>query len=112
MTEILMWRDFYLYRRNPHQDTGLLQFYEPLSDAGVCRICAFADYAAPRISYVLKAMDLTVLTGYEHEAWNLGDTVMVVDEDLDLSIKTRIVRRGIQPAGTPEHGIGAFHNAP
>ena len=34
-----------------------------------------------------------VLTGYEHEAWNLGDTVMVVDEDLDLSIKTRIVRR-------------------
>lgn len=52
-----------------------------------------ADYAAPRISYVLKAMDLTVLTGYEHEAWNLGDTVMVVDEDLDLSIKTRIVRR-------------------
>lgn len=52
-----------------------------------------ADYAKPRISYVLKAMDLTVLTGYEHEAWNLGDTVMVVDEDLDLSIKTRIVRR-------------------
>lgn len=52
-----------------------------------------ADYAAPRISYVLKAMDLTVLTGYEHEAWNLGDTVMVVDEDLNLSIKTRIVRR-------------------
>lgn len=52
-----------------------------------------ADYATPRISYVLKAMDLTVLTGYEHESWNLGDTVMVVDEDLDLSIKTRIVRR-------------------
>ena len=52
-----------------------------------------ADYSAPRISYVLNAMDLTVLTGYEHEAWNLGDTVMVVDEDLDLSIKTRIVRR-------------------
>lgn len=52
-----------------------------------------ADYSTPRISYVLNAMDLTVLTGYEHEAWNLGDTVMVVDEDLDLSIKTRIVRR-------------------
>lgn len=52
-----------------------------------------ADYSTPRISYVLKAMDLTVLTGYEHESWNLGDTVMVADEDLDLSIKTRIVRR-------------------
>lgn len=52
-----------------------------------------ADYATPRISYVLKAVDLSVLTGYEHETWELGDTVMVVDEDLDLSIKTRIVRR-------------------
>lgn len=41
-----------------------------------------ADYASPRISYVLKAMDLSVLTGYEHETWELGDTVMVKDDDL------------------------------
>lgn len=52
-----------------------------------------ADYASPRISYVLKAMDLSVLTGYEHETWALGDTVMVKDDDLNLSVKTRIVRR-------------------
>jgi hypothetical protein len=52
-----------------------------------------ADYASPRISYVLKAMDLSVLTGYEHETWELGDTVMVKDDDLNLSVKTRIVRR-------------------
>lgn len=32
-----------------------------------------ADYAKPTISYVLNAMDLSVLTGYEHEAWELGD---------------------------------------
>lgn len=31
-----------------------------------------ADYAKPTISYVLNAMDLSVLTGYEHEAWELG----------------------------------------
>ena len=52
-----------------------------------------ADYASPRISYVLKAMDLSVLTGYEHETWELGDTVTVKDDDLNLSVKTRIVRR-------------------
>ena len=52
-----------------------------------------ADYAKPRISYVLSAMDLSVLTGYEHETWDLGDIVTVDDRDLDLSVKTRIVRR-------------------
>ncbi len=52
-----------------------------------------ADYSTPRISYVLSAMDLSVLTGYEHETWDLGDIVTVDDRDLDLSVKTRIVRR-------------------
>lgn len=52
-----------------------------------------ADYSAPRISYVLSAMDLSVLTGYEHETWDLGDIVTVDDKDLNLSVKTRIVRR-------------------
>lgn len=52
-----------------------------------------ADYAAPRISYVLSAMDLSVLTGYEHESWKLGDEVTVMDDDLDFKFKTRIVRR-------------------
>ena len=52
-----------------------------------------ADYAKPRISYVLSAMDLSVLTGYSHEAWELGDIVSVQDEDLGLSVQTRIVRR-------------------
>ena len=51
------------------------------------------EYAHPRISYVLSAMDLSVLTGYEHEAWALGDIVTVDDKDLKLSVKTRVVRR-------------------
>ena len=38
-------------------------------------------------------MDLSVLTGYEHERWNLGDIVTVDDRDLNLTIKTRIIRR-------------------
>jgi phage minor structural protein len=51
------------------------------------------EYAKPRVSYVLSAMDLSVLTGYEHEQWNLGDIVTVDDRDLDLTIKTRVIRR-------------------
>ena len=52
-----------------------------------------AQYAKPTISYVLNAMDLSVLTGYEHEAWELGDYVHVEDKELGISVKTRIVRR-------------------
>lgn len=39
--------------------------------------------------------DLSVLTGYEHEAWNLSDYVRVEDKDLggNSSTTTRIVRR-------------------
>jgi phage minor structural protein len=52
-----------------------------------------AEYSRPRVSYVLSAMDLSALTGYEHEAWKLGDIVTVDDKELGLSIKTRVVRR-------------------
>lgn len=52
-----------------------------------------AGYAQPRVSYVLSAMDLSVLTGYEHEQWNLGDIVTVDDHDLGITIKTRVIRR-------------------
>jgi phage minor structural protein len=51
------------------------------------------EYSSPRISYVMTAMDLSVLTGYEHETWNLGDIVTVDDKELKLSVQTRIVRR-------------------
>lgn len=52
-----------------------------------------AEYAKPRVSYVLSAMDLSVLTGYEHEAWDLGDTVLVDDKELNLTVQTRVIRR-------------------
>jgi len=51
------------------------------------------ELAKPRVSYVLSAMDLSVLTGYEHEKWELGDIVTVDDRDLKLTIQTRVVRR-------------------
>ncbi len=52
-----------------------------------------AQYAKPKVSYVLNAMDLSVLTGFEHEVWSLGDYVRVEDKELGLSVTTRIVRR-------------------
>ncbi len=51
------------------------------------------EYANPRVSYVVSAMDLSVLTGYEHESWNLGDIVIVEDKELGIFIKTRVIRR-------------------
>ena len=41
----------------------------------------------------LHAMDLSVLTGFSHEAWSLGDYVLVEDKELGISVTTRIVRR-------------------
>lgn len=52
-----------------------------------------AEYGKPRVSYVLSAMDLSVLTGYEHEQWALGDIVTVDDRDLNITLETRIIRR-------------------
>lgn len=52
-----------------------------------------AEYGKPRVSYVLSVMDLSVLIGYEHEDWDLGDTVTVDDRDLNLTISTRVIRR-------------------
>ncbi|MDD2394214.1 MAG: phage tail protein [Sphaerochaeta sp.] len=52
-----------------------------------------AQYATPTVSYELSAMDLSLLTGYRHEKWELGDRVTVYDRELDINVKTRVVRR-------------------
>ncbi len=52
-----------------------------------------AQYAVPTVSYELSAMDLSLLTGYRHETWDLGDRVTVYDRELGIDVKTRVVRR-------------------
>lgn len=52
-----------------------------------------AQYATPTVSYELSAMDLSLLTGYKHETWDLGDRVTVYDKELGINVKTRVVRR-------------------
>ena len=51
-----------------------------------------ADYCKPNYSYKLSVLYLSGLTGYAHETYGLGDTVRVMDEELELDITTRIVR--------------------
>lgn len=51
-----------------------------------------ADYSKPSISYVIQVMDLSVLTGWEHESFGIGDVVTVDDKDLGIRISTRIIR--------------------
>ncbi len=51
-----------------------------------------ADYCKPNYSYRLSVLYLQNLAGHGHEVYGLGDTVRVVDEELKLDIRTRIVR--------------------
>lgn len=51
-----------------------------------------ADYSKSSISYVIQVMDLSVLTGWEHESFGIGDVVTVDDKDLGIRISTRIIR--------------------
>lgn len=46
----------------------------------------------PRVSYVVQAADLSGIEGYEHEAFKLGDYVLVSDEEFNILFETRIVK--------------------
>lgn len=46
----------------------------------------------PKVSYRLTVADLSRITGYTHEAIALGDTVRVYDKEMDLDLKTQVVR--------------------
>ncbi|SCY88591.1 phage tail spike protein [Alkaliphilus peptidifermentans] len=52
------------------------------------------DISRPRIGYVVTVQDLSLLSGHEHESFNMGDYVYTVDNELLSSeIKSRIIRR-------------------
>lgn len=46
----------------------------------------------PRLSYRVRAIDLSMLSGLEHEAFRIGDRVRVFDEELGIDVKTHIAR--------------------
>jgi phage minor structural protein len=47
--------------------------------------------ARPRASYILKASDLSALSGLSHEEFFLGDEVLVFDQELGINVTTRIM---------------------
>lgn len=46
----------------------------------------------PRLSYRVRSMDLSMLTGMEHESFQIGDIIRVYDEELGIDAKTHITR--------------------
>lgn len=52
------------------------------------------EMSKPQIRYAMSVHDLSTLSGHEHESYELGDDVMVVDKDLfGEEVPSRIVRR-------------------
>lgn len=51
-----------------------------------------AQYKDPPTSYRIDAIDLSVHSGFEFEALQLGSTVTVIDEDLGIEVETTVVR--------------------
>ncbi len=45
----------------------------------------------PMVSYSVDVVELKALAGYDHEAFELGDTITVIDEELGISVQARIV---------------------
>ena len=53
---------------------------------------ALAKMCRPRRTYRIKMADLRTLPEYQHEDFQLGDVVDVIDEDLNINLQARIVR--------------------
>ena len=52
-----------------------------------------AELSQPKVTYSLSVVDLSTLTGYEHEKVRLGDTVRVIDRKFQpaLEIEARVI---------------------
>jgi phage minor structural protein len=53
---------------------------------------ALAKMCKPRRTYRIKMADLRTLPEYQHEDFQLGDIVDVIDEDLSINLQARVVR--------------------
>lgn len=53
-----------------------------------------SEMSKPNIAYASTVLDLSAISGHEHESFELGDTVIVEDKELfEEEVKNRIVRR-------------------
>jgi phage minor structural protein len=64
---------------------------------------ALKKYSKPLMTYKAKVALLERIAGYEHEVVRLGDTVMIIDKEMGITVKARI--RKLQRSITnPESG--------
>lgn len=49
----------------------------------------------PKVTYEVDALDLSVLTGYDYEYFDVGDTIRVVDNELDININATVIQKDI-----------------
>lgn len=57
----------------------------------------------PRLTYEISAIDLERIAGLSHEKVRLGDTVFIIDRDLNLTVEARVIeieRDPFDPANT------------
>ena len=52
---------------------------------------ALKEMSKPEITYELKVEDISRYDGYIGEGVDLGDTVLVIDKEIDLRVQTRVV---------------------
>jgi phage minor structural protein len=55
------------------------------------------EQSKPKTSYKVGLLDLSKLSGWEHESFGLGDWVLVINRDLGIDIKARIVKMTVYP---------------
>lgn len=68
-----------------------------------------AKVCKPRHNYRVKQVDLRTLSGYQHEDFDLGHLVDIIDEDLGANDQARIIRYRFnifQPWKDPELEVG------
>jgi hypothetical protein len=49
----------------------------------------------PKITYEVNAIDLSVLTGFDYEEFDIGDTIRVVDNELNINVDAVIKSKNI-----------------
>lgn len=69
-----------------NQDLSDAQQLKAAGTKELARICQ------PRHAYSVKMLDLRTVPGYEHETFDIGHIVDIVDDDLGINTQARIIR--------------------
>ncbi|WP_026486803.1 phage tail protein [Caldanaerobius polysaccharolyticus] len=56
-----------------------------------------AKVEVPKVSYDVNVVELSKLTGYEYEKFNLGDIITIIDEELGIDVKAEILEYTYYP---------------